>query len=123
MQLVDQTDPNGPLIRRVAGGALVIGEREWRESLLIQPGHEVAPWFPPPLAAFGVEQATALLERAPALVILGSGALQVFPPAAFVAHLLRAGVGLETMANPAAARTFNLLVSEGRDVLGAFLLP
>ena len=123
MQLVDQTDSTGPLIRGIAGDAIVVGMREWRQSFLIQPGFELAPWSPPPLSAFGVEQARTLLERAPALVILGSGAQQGFPPPAFAAFLLGAGVGLETMPNAAAARTFNLLVSEGRNVLGAFLLP
>ena len=123
MQLVDQTDSQGPLICQVASGAIRVGVREWRESFLIQPGHAVSAWAPPPLPDFGIAQAAALLARRPALVILGSGETQVFPPPTFVAHLLRAGVGLETMPNAAAARTFNLLVSEGRNVLGAFLLP
>lgn len=123
MQLVDQTDPHGPLIRGVAADAIFVGTRELRESFLIQPGFELAAWSTPPLTAFGLEQARTLLARMPALVILGCGALQAFPPPAFVAHLLGQGVGLETMPNAAAARTFNLLVSEGRNVLGVFLLP
>ncbi len=123
MQLVDQTDPTGPLIRSVTADAIVVGARAWRESFLIQPGFELVPWSQPALSAFGVEEARALLARKPALVILGSGVEHVFPPAAFAATLLGAGVGLETMPNAAAARTFNLLVSEGRNVLGAFVLP
>ena len=123
MQLVDQTDPHAPLIRGVAAGAIFVGTREWHESFLIQPGFELAAWSAPPLTEFGLEQARTLLGRMPALVILGCGALQAFPPPAFVAHLLSQGVGLETMPNAAAARTFNLLVSEGRNVLGVFLLP
>lgn len=123
MQLVDQTDPHGPLIRRVAADVIVVGMHEWRESFLIQPGFELEVWPAPPLTEFGLEQARALLGRTPALVILGCGALQAFPPPPFVVHLLSQGVGLETMPNAAAARTFNLLVSEGRNVLGVFLLP
>ncbi|MEO6065927.1 MAG: MTH938/NDUFAF3 family protein [Lysobacterales bacterium] len=123
MQLVDQTDAGGPLIRHVANDAIAVGAREWRESFLIQPGTEIVSWSVPALSAFGAPQARSLLARNPALVILGCGAKQAFPPAEFAAQLLRAGVGLETMPNAAAARTFNLLVGEGRNVLGAFLLP
>ena len=122
MQLVDQTETGGPLIRAVSDDGIRIGSVVWKESFLIQPGHEVARWPAPVLADFDAALAATLLERTPALVILGSGAAQAFAPPAFAARLLGAGVGLETMPNAAAARTFNLLVSEGRDVLGAFLM-
>ncbi len=123
MQLVDQTENTGPLIRAVSGDGIRVGAVVWRESFLIQPGYEVASWSAPALDGLDAATAAALMERSPALVILGCGAVQAFPPAAFAAELMRAGVGLETMPNSAAARTFNLLVSEGRKVLGAFLLP
>lgn len=123
MQLVDQTDSNGPLIRAVSGDGIRIGAAIWKESFLIQPGHEVVRWHAPALVQFDALLAATLLERKPALVIVGCGAAQAFAPPAFAARLLGAGVGLETMPNAAAARTFNLLVSEGRDVLGAFLVP
>jgi len=123
MQLVDQTQTNGPLIRAVSEDGIWIGAVVWRDSFLIQPGFEIARWSAPALAQFDAALATSLFERRPALVILGCGPAQSFAPPAFAARLLGAGVGLETMPNAAAARTFNLLVGEGRDVLGAFLLP
>ncbi len=123
MQLVDQTENTGPLVRAVSADGIRVGAVVWRESFLIQPGHEVASWPAPELAGFDAATAAVLMERNPALVILGCGASQAFAPAAFAASLMRAGVGLEMMTHAAAARTFNLLVSEGRNVLGAFLLP
>ncbi len=116
-------DPSGgPLIRGCVDGDVVIGQRRWRESFLIQPGFDVVAWNPPLLAAFDAAVAADLLAREPALVILGCGPTQAFPPPAFAARLLGAGIGLETMPTAAAARTFNLLVGEGRVVLGAFIL-
>ncbi len=122
MQLHDQTDEASIAIRGVSAHALTIGDREWRESLLIQPGFRVERWLPPPFATLGADDADRLLERQPQVVILGCGDRQRFAPAAFSARLLAAGVGLECMITGAAARTFNLLVGEGRNVLGAFLL-
>jgi len=40
-----------------------------------------------------------------------------------LAEFLKRGIGLETMDNTAAARTFNVLASEYRQVVGVFLLP
>ena len=59
---------------------------------------------------------------APELIVLGCGAAQAFPPAATLAACLRRGVGLESMTNAAAARTFNVLAGEGRRVVAGFVL-
>ena len=56
-------------------------------------------------------------------MILGTGERQVFPAAAFMAGLLRKGIGIEVMDNAAAARTYNLLAGEGRRVIAGFILP
>ncbi|HWU70217.1 MAG TPA: MTH938/NDUFAF3 family protein, partial [Pseudoxanthomonas sp.] len=53
---------------------------------------------------------------------LGTGDRQVFPSAAVMAACLTRGVGIEVMNNQAAARTFNVLASEGRRVVAGFLL-
>ncbi|MCP4126357.1 MAG: hypothetical protein GY753_04760, partial [Gammaproteobacteria bacterium] len=58
----------------------------------------------------------------PQLVILGTGEEQQFPQPALYALLLNQGVGVEVMTTPAACRTYNILVSEGRRVAAALLL-
>lgn len=64
-----------------------------------------------------------ILELAPEVVLLGTGLRAIFPAPAILAEFLRRGIGLETMDNAAAARTFNVLVGESRQVVGVFLLP
>jgi uncharacterized protein len=56
------------------------------------------------------------------LILLGCGAAQAFPPAVTMAACLSRGIGLETMTNAAAARTFNVLAGEGRRVVAGFVL-
>jgi uncharacterized protein len=58
----------------------------------------------------------------PEVVLLGTGDRIVFPPQKILAAFLRRGIGLETMDSAAAARTFNVLVEEGRKAVGVFLL-
>jgi uncharacterized protein len=64
----------------------------------------------------------AVLALQPEVVLLGTGARPVFPPPAVLAEFLRRGIGVETMDNAAAARTFNVLAGEGRQVVAVFLL-
>ncbi|HST27389.1 MAG TPA: MTH938/NDUFAF3 family protein [Rudaea sp.] len=65
----------------------------------------------------------SILAFKPEVVLLGTGARAVFPPQAVLAQFLKRGIGLETMDNAAAARTFNVLAGEGREVVAVFLLP
>jgi uncharacterized protein len=57
-----------------------------------------------------------LLALRPEIVLIGTGARQVFPPARIRAPFLEAGIGIEVMDSGAACRTFNVLVAEGRRV-------
>lgn len=61
-------------------------------------------------------------NQKPELVILGSGQKHRFLSAKLAVLLSQSGVGLECMTTSAAARTYNVLLDEGRNVLGAFIL-
>ncbi len=54
-------------------------------------------------------------------LMLGTGVKQVFPSAAVRKAFADAGLGLETMSTGAAARTFNVLLGEGRPVAAALV--
>ena len=56
------------------------------------------------------------------LIIFGSGQRNRFPPPAWLAPLIARRLGLETMDTPAACRTYNILASEGRNVVAALIL-
>ena len=63
-----------------------------------------------------------LAELQPELVILGTGKKQRFPHPKFTHALIEQRIGLESMTTAAAVRTYNILMAEGRKVLGAFLI-
>ena len=56
------------------------------------------------------------------ILFVGTGSDIAHLPAAFRETLERAGLGVEAMASPAAARTYNVLLSEGRRVALAMLM-
>ena len=65
---------------------------------------------------------TTMAAIPPQVVIFGSGAKLRFAPPALMRDLMAARIGLETMDNHAACRTFNVLSAEGRAVLLALLV-
>jgi len=54
-------------------------------------------------------------------VLLGTGAKQTLPPKAIREVLSEARIGLEFMSTEAAARTYNVLASEGRRIAAALI--
>ena len=58
----------------------------------------------------------------PEIILLGTGASFVFPDRARLAPLYNAGLGVEVMDTPAACRTYNILLGEGRNVVAALIL-
>ena len=55
-------------------------------------------------------------------MILGTGTSLVFPSRDVMAAFLTRRIGIEFMDNAAAARTYNVLLGEGRKVAAAFIL-
>ncbi len=61
-------------------------------------------------------------ENAPEILLVGTGERQHFLPVAVTAPLLAARIGIESMDSKAAARTYNVLMAEGRNVAVALML-
>lgn len=116
--------PDGFLfVRRVTPNAIMVVDRELTASFLLAPDRAVEAWPVTSALELDDKHVANVLELKPELVLLGTGTRQQFPPAAFMAGFLRQGVGIEVMNNAAAARTYDLLASEGRRVVAAFILP
>lgn len=59
----------------------------------------------------------------PEVLIIGTGNRQAFLPPSVLAPFYQAGIGVECMTSGAAARSYNVLISEDRRVLALILLP
>ena len=116
--------PEGYLyVRRVAAHGITLIDRELTSSFLLAPDRAIENWPVTAVETLDAGHVEALLAMNPELVVLGTGARQAFPAAAFMAGFLRRNIGIEVMDNAAAARTYNLLADEGRRVVAAFILP
>ena len=123
MQLTQDPYEFRYVLRGADGASARINERELRASFVLTPEVLVEQWAVADAAAMTPADLEPLLAAEPAVVLLGTGARLVFPPAAVRAACLGRGIGIEVMDNGAAARTFNLLAMEGRKVVAGFILP
>jgi uncharacterized protein len=121
MSLLEERPEGMHLVRWVRTDAIAVGAREFSTSFLLTP-ETTTDWLPRNLDQIDESAVAAILALQPSLVLLGTGERQRLPAPRLQAEFLRRGIGLEAMDNAAAGRTFNLLASEGRRVLAAFLL-
>ena len=110
------------LIRAYSPTEVRVGEQSLRASCIVTADTVISEWEPGSYAELTPSHLEAVLALKPELVLLGTGAMQRFPPsqirAAFIAH----GVALEVMDLGAACRTYNILVQEDRRVAAALFL-
>jgi len=92
------------------------------ESLILAGEGPVQSWAAARFDALRAADFEAVLALQPELVLVGTGPRQRFPAAPLLRPLVEQGVGFEIMDTPAACRTFNILIAEGRHVVAALLL-
>ncbi|VDC30547.1 Mth938-like domain-containing protein [Pseudogemmobacter humi] len=96
-------------------GFFRVSEHVLRGASLITPW-DAGPWG-------GLEDSASILSLDGRIdvLLLGMGKDIAHPPAAFREALEAAGIGVEPMSSPAACRTYNVLLSEGRRIAAALL--
>jgi uncharacterized protein len=108
-------------ISRHEPGAVWVNGRRHEGSVLVPWRGEVRAWSAAGFEALRAEDFEQVLRLGPEVVIFGSGARLRFAAPAIYRALIEARVGLETMDNAAACRTYNVLAAEGRSVVAALL--
>ena len=123
MQLHEDRPDYAFVLRGADGASARVNERTLRRSFIVAPDALVEDWPVGDVAALQPEDFAAVLALQPEVIVLGTGDTQRFAPAAAQAACLQRGIGLESMTNAAAARTYSVLAGEGRRVVAAFVIP
>lgn len=122
MQLNLENPDHEFTMRGADGESALVNERRLTRSFILAPDRLIEDWAAHDVSALAPHDLEPLLALDPELLILGCGADQAFPPAETLAFCLSRGIGLETMTNSAAARTFNVLAAEDRRVVAGFVI-
>jgi uncharacterized protein len=109
-------------LRGVNAEGILVNERRLPRSFILAPNHLDEHWPPRQARELTAADMAPLLALAPTVLLLGTGSRLEFPAQEVLAACLTRGIGIEVMDNAAAARTFNVLATEGRKVVAGFLL-
>jgi len=116
-------DQLSPLtVRKFARGSVTIGDEEFVDNVMIFRDEIVRDVPFACVTAARELDLEELLVRQPEIVIFGTGWSPRRPPRELVFAMARRGIGFETMDTPAACRTFNILLGEGRDAAAVLII-
>jgi uncharacterized protein len=117
-----QTPSSSNLVHACSEQEIRVREHVIRASVILTETEIVFDWPPASIEELSALHLQAALQLNPELILLGTGARQVFPDARVIAAVQAAGVGFEVMDTRAACRTYNILVQEGRKVAAALIV-
>ena len=103
-------------------GWIEVNRKRHESSLVVSGDRLVVDWPLRSVEEIGGDHLAAILELKPEIVLLGTGRTFIFPDRARLAPLYAARIGVEVMDTPAACRTYNILLGEGRNVVAALVV-
>ena len=116
-------DPGSAVtVRHVEQGKIKVGNEEFSDNVVLFRDEILRDWKPADAANPTSQDLEAIIKEKPDVIVFGTGWQTRLPPRELVFALARHGIGFEMMDTPAACRTFNVLVSEDRDVAAVLII-
>jgi len=110
------------LITAYAKRSISINHQVYSQSLLVLPTETKTDWQVSDFDALTVSDFEFIAKLSPELVILGTGETHRFVHPKLSSPLTKLGIAVDCMTTDAACRTYNILMSEGRNVAAALIL-
>ncbi|HYA20544.1 MAG TPA: Mth938-like domain-containing protein [Burkholderiales bacterium] len=102
-------------------GYVMVNNVRHEKNIVVLP-ERVMQWNVAEFGTLSMRDFEDLAKLAPEIVLLGTGSSLRFPHPTLSQALAKARIGLEVMNTPAACRTYNILMAEGRKVVAALLV-
>ena len=126
MKLHLNTQANLNLITAYSGAYIEINKQRFGHSLIVMPELCLHDWDVKHSTEIGLSQVAKLIELHRShkieVLLLGTGEKQHFLTGAPYFALAEKGIAIECMSTAAACRTYNILMSEGRQVMAALIV-
>ncbi len=100
---------------------VVVQHKKIKTSHVIAPDALVA-WKLTTFAEITRDHLTPISQLNPEVILLGTGDKHILPEKELFQALVNIGIGFEIMDTPAACRTYNILVSEGRRAIVGLII-
>lgn len=122
MKLHLTTAENHYLITGYDKTFIEVNKQSYAHSLIVTPQQLITDWQVQNVASLTEAHFIKMAELPAEVVLLGTGIKHQFLHPSIYQALTQKGLPLECMTTAAACRTYNILMSEGRDVLAALII-
>jgi uncharacterized protein len=109
-------------IRAYTDSNVTVNEDIYTRPLVITAEKLLSDWSAPCFAELDTPHLRELKDLDMEILLLGTGVRQRFPAPRLLVELQEYGIGIEVMTTPAACRTYNILLAEGRAVAAALFI-
>ena len=122
MKLHQSQYPGQNLFTSYGEGYVMVNQQRFEKSVIVLPNQLIDDWAPRNLEQMTEADFAFLAEVDAEIILLGTGSVLRFPHPRLSAPIAERRIGFEVMDTYAAARTYNILMGEGRRVAAALLL-
>ena len=122
MKLHLTTAENHHLITGYDANFIEVNKQRYVQSLIVTPEQLILDWQVPDFASITEANFIKIAMLNAEVVLLGSGKKHQFLHPKIYQSLTQQGIPLECMTTAAACRTYNILMSEGRNVVAALII-
>ena len=122
MKLHLTTAENQHLITGYGADFVEINKQRYVQNLIVMSDKLILDWQATDFSSLTEAHFAHIVDLKPEVVLLGTGGKHLFLDPKTVQKLTKNGIPLECMTTAAACRTYNILMSEGRNVVAALLI-
>jgi uncharacterized protein len=108
-------------IRSVSPEGIRIADDYYPDPMILTASQIIADWPVRSVSDLCEKSLEPIWQLNPSVVLIGTGRRQIFPAPELMMCFYSRNVGVEIMTTDAACRTFNVLVSEQREVAAALM--
>jgi len=122
MKFAQDSQEDGYVITAYDDNSVSINGKTFSQSLVVASTRLHEHWGIADIELLTSSHIELVLSLQPELIIIGTGNNLVFPAVEIYSGIIEHGIGVDFMDTGAACRTYNILMSEGRDVVAGLIL-
>ena len=122
MKFAQDSQDDGYVITAYDNDSISINGKTFSQSLLIATTQFDEHWDVTAIEQLAADHIEQVLAFKPELIIIGTGSKLIFPAVELYSGIIKQGIGVDFMDTHAACRTYNILMSEGRNVVAGLIL-
>ncbi|MBH44397.1 MAG: hypothetical protein CMD88_02970 [Gammaproteobacteria bacterium] len=121
MELTKDNSNNNNFIKNYENHIVYIGNSVYKKNIIIS-RRKIDVWNIIGIESLSIDDFSLILDLNPEIVIVGTGDKFLSPNPEILYNLNNNNIGLEYMITESACKTFNVLLSENRNVVAALYL-